>query len=72
MFGQSQDVHTFHHLGMWYIIVFVIFHVYVVIREDIMSRQSMVSSMIFGWRIFKDHRGWKESKELCDDGDDKD
>jgi Ni/Fe-hydrogenase 1 B-type cytochrome subunit len=63
LFGQSQDVHTFHHLGMWVIVCFVIFHVYVAIREDIMSRQSMVSSMISGWRTFKDQRGWKASQD---------
>ena len=56
LFGQSQDVHTWHHLGMWYIIVFVIIHCYVAIREDIMSRQSLVSTMISGWRMFKDDR----------------
>ncbi len=55
LFGQSQDVHTFHHLVMWVIIWFVMIHVYVAIREDIMSRQSIVSSMISGWRTFKDH-----------------
>lgn len=56
LFGQSQDVHTWHHLVMWWIICFIIIHVYVAIREDIMSRQSMVSSMISGWRTFKDTR----------------
>ena len=54
LFGQSLDVHTFHHLGMWWIIVFVIVHIYVAIREDIMSRQSIVSTMISGHRTFKD------------------
>lgn len=56
LFGQSQDVHTYHHLVMWVIISFVIIHVYVAIREDIMSRQSIVSSMISGWRTFKDNK----------------
>ena len=56
LFGQSQDVHTWHHLGMWYIACFVIIHVYVAIREDIMSRQSLISTMISGWRMFKDDR----------------
>ncbi len=56
LFGQSQDVHTWHHLGMWVLIVFVIIHVYVAVREDIMSRQSIISSMISGWRMFKDDR----------------
>ena len=55
MFGQSQDVHTWHHLGMWLIICFAMIHVYAAIREDMMSRQSMVSTMISGWRTFKDH-----------------
>jgi Ni/Fe-hydrogenase 1 B-type cytochrome subunit len=52
--GQSQDVHALHHLGMWYIIIFVIIHIYVAVREDIMSRQSIVSTMISGERTFKD------------------
>ncbi|MDD2704603.1 MAG: Ni/Fe-hydrogenase, b-type cytochrome subunit [Acidocella sp.] len=55
-FGGSQQLHTWHHLGMWYILVFVIIHIYLVIREDIMSRQTMVSTMINGWRYFKDKR----------------
>lgn len=56
LFGQSQDVHTFHHLGMWVIICFVIIHIYAAVREDIMSRQSIISSMFSGWRIFHDSR----------------
>lgn len=54
LFGQSQDVHTWHRLGMWGMIAFVIFHVYAAIREDIMGRQSIVSTMISGHRTFKD------------------
>ena len=56
LFGQSQDVHTWHHLGMWYIITFVMTHVYVAVREDSMSRQSLISTMVSGWRMFKDNR----------------
>jgi Ni/Fe-hydrogenase 1 B-type cytochrome subunit len=54
LFGQSQDLHTWHHLGMWGLIVFVIIHVYAAIREDIMGRSSVVSTMISGHRTFKD------------------
>ncbi|MEJ2575969.1 MAG: Ni/Fe-hydrogenase, b-type cytochrome subunit [Gammaproteobacteria bacterium] len=54
--GQSQDVHTYHHLGMWYVLTFVIVHIYASVREDIMSRQSLISSMVSGWRLFKDDR----------------
>lgn len=56
LMGQSQDVHTWHHLMMWVIICFVMTHVYAALREDIMSRQSIISSMISGWRSFKDSR----------------
>ncbi|MBL8475974.1 MAG: Ni/Fe-hydrogenase, b-type cytochrome subunit [Methyloversatilis sp.] len=54
LFGQSQDVHTWHHLGMWALVVFIIVHIYAAIREDIMGRSSVVSTMISGHRTFKD------------------
>ena len=54
--GDSFYVHTVHHLSMWVIICFVMIHMYVAIREDIMSRQSLISTMISGWRFFKDDR----------------
>jgi len=54
--GQSQDVRIWHHWGMWVITVFVMLHVYTAIREDVMSRQSLISTMISGWRMFKDDR----------------
>ena len=56
LLGQSQDVRLWHHWGMWVIVVFVMLHVYVAIREDIVSRQSLISTMISGWRTFKDDR----------------
>ncbi|MEL6197785.1 MAG: Ni/Fe-hydrogenase, b-type cytochrome subunit [Pseudomonadota bacterium] len=54
--GGSQTMHSIHHLGMWAIVLFVIIHIYAAIREDVMSRQSMVSTMISGHRTFKDDR----------------
>lgn len=54
--GNTQRLHTLHHLGMWWIVIFMIIHIYVAIREDIMSRQSIVSTMISGHRTFKDDR----------------
>lgn len=53
---NTQRLHTLHHLGMWWIVIFMIIHIYVAIREDIMSRQSIVSTMISGHRTFKDDR----------------
>jgi Ni/Fe-hydrogenase 1 B-type cytochrome subunit len=56
LLGQSQGLHTWHHLGLWWIICFTIVHIYAAVREDIMSRQSIISSMFSGWRTFKDQR----------------
>jgi Ni/Fe-hydrogenase 1 B-type cytochrome subunit len=52
--GNSQQVHSWHHMGLWVTLIFVIVHIYAAIREDIMSRQSLISTMISGWRMFKD------------------
>ncbi|WP_028309979.1 Ni/Fe-hydrogenase, b-type cytochrome subunit [Derxia gummosa] len=54
LMGQSQDVHTWHHMGMWLIIFFILMHVYAAVREDIMGRQSVISTMVSGYRTFKD------------------
>lgn len=62
LFGNSQWVHTYHHLGMWVIVCFVMVHIYAAVREDIMSRQSIVSTMISGWRTFKDERPPEDEK----------
>lgn len=52
--GGSTNTHNLHRLAMWVMICFIMVHVYAAIREDIMSRQSIVSSMISGHRTFKD------------------
>ncbi|CAH2602136.1 hydrogenase 1 cytochrome b subunit [Rhodovastum atsumiense] len=52
----SQDVHTLHHLGLWMIVIFTIIHVYASVREEIMSRQTMIATMISGERQFRDDR----------------
>ncbi len=49
-FGQSQDVHTWHHLGMWVLVVFTLTHVYAAVREEIMSGRTILSVMISGYR----------------------
>lgn len=56
LFGNTQGLHTWHHLGLWVIVTFAIVHIYAAVREDIMSRQSIISTMISGERMFKDER----------------
>ncbi len=50
---NSQDVHTWHHLGMWGLVVFVMVHIYAAVREDIVSQQSIISSIVSGERQFR-------------------
>jgi len=56
LLGGSQQVHSLHHLGMWYLVVFTLIHVYVAVREHHLSRQSVTTTMIDGWRVWKDDR----------------
>ena len=54
LIGSSEAVHNWHNLGMWIMIVFMIIHIYMAIRADIISRQSSISTIIGGWRMYKD------------------
>ena len=54
LLGGSQEVRMLHILGMWLFIVFTIIHIYMAIRADIMSKQSSVSTIISGWRTYRD------------------
>ncbi len=54
--GNTQNLHTIHHAGMWTLLLFVMVHIYTAVREDIMSRQTLISTMVNGIRIFKDDR----------------
>ncbi|MGE5504028.1 MAG: Ni/Fe-hydrogenase, b-type cytochrome subunit [Actinomycetota bacterium] len=51
---NTLDLHTIHRLSMWVVILFIIAHVYSAVREDILSRQTMVSTMLSGFRLFKE------------------
>jgi Ni/Fe-hydrogenase 1 B-type cytochrome subunit len=51
LFGNnSLTVHTWHHFGMWAMVIFVLVHIYAAVREDILSREAIITSMISGWR----------------------
>jgi Ni/Fe-hydrogenase 1 B-type cytochrome subunit len=54
LFGQSQDVHTYHHLCAWYLFWFTMVHLYFAVREDLTSGLTVIGSMINGWRRRKD------------------
>ena len=54
--GSSLDVKMWHLLSMWLLLVFVVIHIYMAVRADIMDRETSISTIIGGWRMFKDDR----------------
>ncbi|MDD5240225.1 MAG: Ni/Fe-hydrogenase, b-type cytochrome subunit [Sulfuricella sp.] len=54
LFGNTLDLHLFHRLAMWVMMWFVMVHVYIAVREDILSRQTVISTMLSGERQFRD------------------
>jgi Ni/Fe-hydrogenase 1 B-type cytochrome subunit len=54
LLGGGQATRMWHDMGMWIMIMFVIIHIYMAVRADIIGRESSVSTMIGGWRMFKD------------------
>ena len=53
LIGDSERVHNLHNLGMWVIVSFVIIHIYMGVRADIVSRYSSMSTIISGYRMRK-------------------
>jgi Ni/Fe-hydrogenase 1 B-type cytochrome subunit len=53
LLGDSQAVHTWHHLCMWYLILFSMVHMYMVVRQDVFTKETIISTMINGWRVRK-------------------
>jgi Ni/Fe-hydrogenase 1 B-type cytochrome subunit len=53
LIGDSQALHTYHRLGMWYLILFSLVHMYMVVRQDIFTRETIISTMVNGWRVRK-------------------
>ena len=53
LFGTPQAVRTVHRLAMWYMLLFIMLHFYMVIREDIMSEGTVFGVMGSGIRMWK-------------------
>ena len=50
LFGGSYTLHFTHHLGSWMLPIYVIMHLYAVIRHDVVDRTSVTSSIITGYK----------------------
>lgn len=65
--GNTIDLVVWHRIGMTLLVCFVIIHIYMVIREEIMGPTTMISTMVNGFRMVKatareDARDLKEEK----------
>ncbi len=52
--AATKPLYNWHNMGMWIMLFFVIVHIYMAVRADIIGRQSSISTIISGWRMFKD------------------
>ncbi len=50
IFGSSAQLHLIHHLVAWSFPVFIILHMYAVMRHDIVEHSSVTSSMVTGYK----------------------
>jgi Ni/Fe-hydrogenase 1 B-type cytochrome subunit len=54
LLGGGEATHNWHQMGMWIMLTFVIIHIYMAARADIMGRRSSISVIVGGWRMFRD------------------
>lgn len=50
IFGSSFQMHTMHHMVAWVFPVYLVLHLYAVVRHDIIERSSVTSSIITGYK----------------------
>lgn len=59
--GDSFEVRSWHHIVMWFFIIFVVIHVYMSARDSIMGKNKTLTSIFTGYkRIRKDSKGEKK------------
>lgn len=51
LLGNADNVRMLHHLSAWAFITFIIAHVYMVVRQDILDEDGTVTSMISGYKF---------------------
>ncbi len=51
LLGGSMQTHTWHHLFAWGFVAFIIVHVYIVLLDDTIYRNGLVSSIVSGIKL---------------------
>jgi Ni/Fe-hydrogenase 1 B-type cytochrome subunit len=55
MMGGDFAVRQWHHMMMWFFIIFAMVHVYLVFYHDYVEGRGVTSSMIGGWKFIERH-----------------
>lgn len=63
LLGGDLAVRYIHHILMWFFILFVIVHVYLVFYHDYIERRGVTSSMIGGWKFIEEDTALAEERE---------
>ncbi|MDQ7065835.1 MAG: Ni/Fe-hydrogenase, b-type cytochrome subunit [candidate division KSB1 bacterium] len=56
LMGGDFAVRQWHHLFMWFFVVFIIIHVYLVFYHDYVEGRGTTSSMVGGWKFEREDR----------------
>jgi Ni/Fe-hydrogenase 1 B-type cytochrome subunit len=62
LLGGDLLVRSVHHILMWFFIIFVIVHVYLVFYHDYIERRGVTSSIIGGWKFIEEEVAIKEGE----------
>ena len=54
LMGGDFAVRTWHHMMMWFFIIFAIIHVYLVFYHDYIEERATTSSIIGGWKFIEE------------------
>ena len=69
LLGGDAWVRHWHHLLMWFFVIFAIVHVYLVFYHDYIEGRGTTSSMIGGWKFVRDDEIRKDKRTDTDTGD---
>ena len=56
LMGGDMAVRQWHHISMWFFIVFTLIHVYLVFYHDYVEGRGTTSSMVGGWKFQRSDR----------------
>jgi Ni/Fe-hydrogenase 1 B-type cytochrome subunit len=53
LMGGDAVVRQWHHIVMWFYIIFTMFHIYIVFYHDYVEKNGITSSMFSGWKFLE-------------------